>query len=168
MSDEWEDFDWPDLDRELTFRQLLCNARPEDLLSVAMDYAEKHNIKGFFPFPQDNESQTAMIDRWVLEAEIAKQKPLADKGQAFTDGCKKKGRMDALGRLIKETHDALLEANHKEPSAEDLWSSLPVGPAGSVIQEIEDGVIYWQNDAGAPKETSFKAFQNRLPKIKNS
>lgn len=120
----------------------------------------EENWKDLFP-TRDQEME-------LLKAEIAKQKPLADKGQAFTDGCKKKGRMDALGRLIKETHDALLEANHKEPSAEDLWSSLPVGPAGSVIQEIEDGVIYWQNDAGAPKETSFKAFQNRLPKIKNS
>jgi len=166
MSEDWEGFDWPET--ELTFKQLLYNTRPDDLISVATEYAEKHNIEGFFPFPQANESQTAMIDRWVLEAEMAKQKPLADKGRAFTDGCKKKGRMDALGRLIKETREALLDANHKEPSAEDIWNSLPVGPAGSVIQEIEDGVIYWQNDAGAPKDTSFKAFQNRLPKIKNT
>ena len=79
---EWEDFDWPDLDRELTFRQLLYDTRPENLLSVAIEYAERHNIEGFFPFPRNNESHTAMIERWVLEAELAQQKHLAEKGLA--------------------------------------------------------------------------------------
>lgn len=172
MSNEWEDFDWPDLDRGLTLRQLLYNTKPENLISVAVEYAQKHNIEGFFPFPQRNESHEAMIDRWVLEVEMVEKKALAENDRATAESYKDAQRKKA--KKSRSPHRPLIERLLKkypdDSKAKELWPHLyPLLEEAEFDPEEsmdDNGPVYLYYPNGKKKILTLHRFETIISEIR--
>ncbi len=184
MNEEWEDIDWPDLDRELPLREKLSMARPREQVELLRPLVEKYKCErcGDYGLLETEGLINLMeagvctrgefdsiVEKLLHAIEETQNRPLVSKGKAFTNEYKpKRGRLDALGRLIKKTLADFRTANQRYPSAKELWAILPEGREGGTIQEKDEDLIYWINDRGLEKKTSFHRLENRLSKIKNS
>jgi len=181
--DDWCDFEWPDLDRELTLRERLILARPSEQLEILRPLVKKARCErvGVYDLSMAaglvrllerdccaRDKFDSIIEKLVHAIEDAQNRPLVLKGKAFTDGCKKKGRLDALGRLMKEALEVFRAANQRDPSAKELWAIMPDGREDGTIQEKVDDVLCWINDAGLENDTSFHRFENSLSNLKKS
>ena len=110
-----------------------------------------------------NAMQSFAVEAWG-EAKRLTLLPAAEYGQSFIDG-PKKPRRDALARLI----DDALAALPPRATAKQVLAKCEKIDGGNVIQEIDrddpdNPAIRWRARGGREKDTSFKAFQNRLTK----
>lgn len=96
---------------------------------------------------------------------VERLEPLAKRGKAFTEG-PKGPRKDALRRLAETTIEALRKKLGRNPTGPEIIAGLDGLDEDGTIQEIKGEKIYWMTDRGQERITSFKAFFNRLPKIR--
>ena len=117
----------------------------------------------------DDDIHKAALDMMLLTLAIVRYH--AGLGMAQHEGSKK-GRWDTLQLLAGITFTNLFRANGEPPTTKDVISKLKEhdtsGFAETIIQEISWDVecIFWIDRRGRERKTRFKAFANRLTKIR--
>ncbi|RJQ72234.1 MAG: hypothetical protein C4519_18805 [Desulfobacteraceae bacterium] len=81
----------------------------------------------------------------------------------FWDNGRKAARSDELSKATLRVIENFLRVNGRLPKARELWEALA---SCSCIQEIDEDTIFWKRANGKEEKTTFKAFQNRLTKMK--
>ncbi len=119
------------------------------------------------------EGSVRILELKMLRFITERDAQLVKKGVDFRDG-PKLDRRDALRKVMEEAFKDLFKALGRSPKWREVLRQLPTGP-GQVIQEIEEEDDFYQTDEGGiirwkpkgqDKETSFKAFQKRLTRIR--
>jgi len=101
-----------------------------------------------------------------------KEVALREHGNKFKGS--KQSRFDALGRLMSETMQELEQELGRQPTAREVWQSLPYQEerAGCLIQDREnEGFEYdrlWWLTNGREKTTDFRAFQKRITHLRKT
>lgn len=112
------------------------------------------------------EIKVGLMQTWVIDIQLKTNslELLAAKGEEFTHprgrGC------DALGNVIL----SLLQKHGKETQAKAVFRMLAdlvdMANPHSIIQGVEDGVVYWLSASGKEKKTAFGSIKNRLTEYK--